>query len=490
MLVALAAAALLLAALCVLEFGSRAPAPNVESKPQPTLASERAADALASLDTARSETIPPRESGSDPAVPAQVSVGASTTSTSTGPGQLVISAIDSDTRLPIARFYLRAVDGSKANELHSARGKTSLAISLLPGVYQLLVGAQGYEPSALPPVRVPPGETVTLDPVPLRAGDARVVGIVFGSRSIESGLRMELLGAGRRPCEKCPLGANPSLPGKPDADLAWGRAVPCSTCGYSAKSSVLFVPESGTATFQSLASGAYTLRLMSKQGKPIGTPTTVQLRAGETMPVELEYSPLRTLRVEILDTDGQSLATDWAARIRAKHAGDVNAVNDASPEAALSEPPEFDCWFHSGGSWIAFSSFLPPDSSGGTGNPATSEGTRNAAAARKWDLFLNRARSLNQSLRPEERAPELEPSTLPAHIDEDGLLCLESVPSSALTLELTCRAFVVVIAVPPSSDPTPLRARLTCTTKTASQVGSDAQQVSRTFRKYAASFDR
>src|SRR5690349_4938381 len=165
LLVMAAAAALLLVVAYILGIGLPAPGTDRPSTPQPSHALVSGASAPASLDAVRREAVPPRDSASDQAASPHPSEPGSTEPPRNGPGRIVISAIDAETRKPVGRFYVRAIDDVKINELHSSLGKPTLSISLLPAMYELQVGAPGYEPTALPAARVPPGETVTLDPV-------------------------------------------------------------------------------------------------------------------------------------------------------------------------------------------------------------------------------------------------------------------------------------------------------------------------------------
>jgi hypothetical protein len=487
LVVAAAAAALLLTIAFFLVIHGPAPSAEGGSSSPITLSEAAKEDGPLSLEAEANDATDTREALSEPSRSTEHSEVPRKEASRDGSGKLVITAIDADTRSPLDRIRVRAASGTRLADRQSDRGSARLQLTLTPDTYSVFVWSQGYEPAELPLVRVPPAETVTLDPVALSPGSARIVGMVIGSGWSAGALRVELLGEGRRPCGKCPFGADPVRPGSPAPSLAWTRAAPCHTCGYAGKSSLLAVQRSGLFTFQNLASGSYALRLVDAQNRALGVSKPVDLQAAESLSVELEYVAPRTVCVEIVDTDGTSLATEWAARCRGRPLADVDSGDDAELEPMVGEPPRFQCAFRAGDIRLAQSSFVPPAPLGRSAMHPEAFSSRRLGIGQKTKTTDDRTRANSEPLRPENQAPSVEPSVLSARVDEQGLACVEDVPSLALMMDVQCDSFVATVAIPASRGITRVRVQLTHKANNSPIAGAEVTNPTITFREFEAS---
>lgn len=407
------------------------------------------------------------------------------------PGYLSISAIDANTRAFVDRFRVRAASVARLADEQSDQGSATLDLTLTPGAYSLLVSAQGYEPTELPPVQVPAGETITLDPVALTRGTARIAGTVTGTGWCAD-LRVELLGEGRRPCSACQFGADPAHPDMPAPSLAWTRAEPCPTCGYAAKSSLLLVQGGGFVrgsgfTFENLASGPYVMRLVDAQRPILGTSKAIVLHEAESLQVELEFIGRRIVRAEIIDTDGTSLATEWATRRRGRHRKDADSGDGSALELTVGEPPRFECAFRAEDACLARASFVPPAPLGPLKQHPSPFGSRRLQRGGKQKTIDDRPRASSEPLRPEQQSPTFGPPLVSSMVDDDGLVMFGSVPELVLTLDMQCESFVATVGIPASREETRVRVQLTNKTKAPPSAGTEDTNRTRTFREFYAS---
>jgi hypothetical protein len=381
-------------------------------------------------------------------------------------GRVLVRAVDAQTGKPLQRIRVRAASVKRVADRTSDVGSSEIQLTLTPDTYDLIVLARGYEPTELPPVSVTRDETVALDPVPMHTGGARILGVVTGDLQPSDLPWVELFGEGRRPCADCASTAETPHAGR------------CLVCGYAAQSSRLRIAPSGVFTFERLAAGQYAIRLMDARERTIGLAKWPELRAEEALPVELEYVAPRAVRVEVFDTDGKSLASEWATRVRAAEAADdaseVVFVESSTPST------EFHCAFRLGERRLVQSDFTAPpplNPTAGTriGVGVAAFGSRRLGSGAHKELD-DRPRRNSETLRLEPRAPSIEPDTVAADVDSEGFVVFEPVPSLTLRLKMTCGPFTTHALVPASASTTPLRAQL--------RRASEPEEGDGTFREY------
>ena len=471
------------------------PEPGAESvlPHDPEIAS--AVDAPPPLESVEPEPLDSRSVVEAPATaerpelsPLRVSARASSPLSPVSPesvGRLRIRAIDSQTGASLDRIQVRALSDTRFADRASDPDSGEVELVLTPDTYTLLVLSPGYEPTELPPVPIERAAVVTLDRVPMRAGSSRILGRVTGDLDPNVRLRVQLLGEGRRPCVSCPneidqAGELPSgLPG------GWNRKRACPVCGYAEKSSRVRIAASGGFAFTNLVSGLYTLRLIDDQNRTMGLPTSIELRAEDTLSVEIESVRPRVVRLELRDTDGRSLANEWAGRLARR----VSAEPEEEPELRFEAPapscPPFRCTFHAGELCLAESSFSPPAlEEPFVRRPSPFGGRRLGSGPRRERMIDDRARGSSDALRSAPRAPTLEPTSVVSQIDADGLVRFERVPALDLELKIECGPFTATVTVPSSLGVAHVRAQLTLATPTEAGPGPS------TFLEYEATFSR
>ncbi|HEV8112107.1 MAG TPA: carboxypeptidase-like regulatory domain-containing protein [Planctomycetota bacterium] len=387
-------------------------------------------------------------------------------------GRIRVSAVDAQTGAPLLGIRVRAASAARVADRTSDRNGSAIELTLTPDTYALLVLARGYEPAELPPIQVARDQTVTLDPVPLRAGGARILGVVTGDLRPGDLPWVELSGEGRSPCADC----------APTADTP--HATRCTVCGYAAQSSRRRIPPSGVFSFERLACGPYAIRLIDARERTIGLAKRLDLRAEEALPVELEFVAPRAVGVELIDTDGRSLASEWAARVRAAAA----AADDDGSEIVFVESSkpstEFHCVFRLGDRRLVQSDFTPPPPpslTAGTSIGVAAFSSRKLSSGARKELD-DRPRRSSETLRIEPRVPSLEPDTVAVDVDAEGFVVFDPVPSFTLTLEMRCGPFTATAPVPASAATTLVRARL--------RRASDPEEGDGTFLEFEAGHSR
>jgi hypothetical protein len=365
-----------------------------------------------------------------------------------------VRAIDASSGLPIHKLRVRAVSPTRLADRDSGESTAEMSLRLTPDTYAVFVSSTGYEPVELPPVRVACGETTDLGTVALRPGEARVAGIVHGARGARCAQYVELVGVGRRPCEECSAEPVPSSSSEGrEVRNRWLRNDPCPSCGFSEASTRVAVAPDETFAFQHLASGPYALLLTDVEGRAIGLPKAVVLDAEEWKQVELDSADLRTLRVELVDTDGRSTASDWAECVASQGGADGE-----DREVRFVPSIEWRCSFRIGAVCAATSELCTPARAGCM--PIKGCTGARCCGVGYGSRLDDRPRPSGEELRPAVRAPVIAPPLLSCEVDSEGLACFEGLTSCPLSVEMSCGAFTAIVEAPASSDTTRVRARI------------------------------
>ncbi len=364
-------------------------------------------------------------------------------------GTLELRAVDARTGAPLQSLRVRLASSTRLADRLSAPGSAELRLTLTPGSYSLLALSPGYEPLELSPLGVVAGQTLAPEPLRMRAASARVAGFATGDLRPERGLQAELFGDGRSPCAQCPGG---------------GGSDPCPACGYALEASRRTLGADGPFAFEHLLAGSYALRLVDAEQRTIGAAQALELREGQDLRLDLAAPALRTLEVELLDTDGRSLAGEWGRRVRAQAAAADDVFSELVVTDSSGRAPEFTCTFRSGERSIAETALEvpePPDGAqrGYTAVSVSSGGHARVGSARPTSLD-DRPRAPFEALRPESRAPVIEATPVRASVGEDGLARFEPLPATELLLELSSGPFAARTTIPPSSATTRVQARL------------------------------
>jgi hypothetical protein len=370
----------------------------------------------------------------------------------------------------------------------SDRDGEPVELALTPGTYSVLVMAKGYEGSFLPPESIEAGETTNLDSVEMHVGSARVLGTVTGDTWGPDTLWVELVGDGRCPCRACTDVASPASKPAPPHGQRWSKDDYCARCGYGKSSSRLAVPPDGHFVFDRLTRGPYLLRLMDLEERTLADPKSFELEIGQSLPLEIRFAGPRRVRVEIFDTDGASLAPEWAARRRKEAAAeDVMLVSFAHE----IQPIDFECEFRTQRSLIGSSDFMTPllEPNVAITVGASAFGSRKLGTGARHDRD-DRAREKSDTLRPELALPSLRPGYFPAGVDIDGLVRFDSVPSLELTLTMSCQLFTATTVVPSSRDELRLQVTLNRNESVKWSAGDGEPSDIRTFREYDAQRSR
>jgi hypothetical protein len=380
-----------------------------------------------------------------------------------GPGRLRIRALDARTGALLDRVQVRAASPTRFAERSSEFGTTVVELTLTAGTYSLLVSCRGYEPAELPPLAIAAGAEVEPEPLTLQPAAARIGGAVRVGYGPERRLLAELLGSGRCPCADCgePFGREAASVAARNS--AWMRADPCPRCGYAIGSSRCELRPDGSFGFENLCGGNYTLRLMDAGERTVGVPQTLELRPCESRAVELVAPFLRAVELELLDADGSSLASEWAARLGGKgteaEESELVIVEVVRDTGGL----DFECLFRSGETCVGKATLVPPLPLGARGGGVSvgSSGHHGHRPGKQRAGVDDRERLPDETLRPESPAPAIPPPELHVRFDAQGLVRFEPLPSLPLVLALSCGAFGVDIEIPASVETTRVRAELT-----------------------------
>ncbi len=369
---------------------------------------------------------------------------------SAAPGRLRVRGIDAETGLPVDRVRVRAISETRFADRHSDRDGDRVDLVLSPGTYSILVLAKGYEGSELPSQSIVSGKTTSLESVPLHGGSARVLGAVTGDTWAADTLWVELVGDGRRPCPACVDVPSPASKQPPTHGQRWSKADYCSRCGYAKPSSRLAVPPDGRFEFEHLTSGPYAVRLMDVEERTLCDPKFFELEIGQSFPIEIRFAAPRRVRIEIVDTDGTSLAPEWAARRRRDAAADED---EPAKIVHAVQPVDFDCRFRTEHLQIGSSTFTPPLLEPNVAlllGPAAF-GARKLGAGARHDRD-DRPRERGDELRPELPPANVSLGYFPSVVDHNGIVRFDSVPSLELTLTMTSGPFTATTAIPASPD--------------------------------------
>ena len=352
------------------------------------------------------------------------------------PAHLVVRAVDKDTGAALSAIRVRALSDTRfANERSDGTGG-QVFVGMTPGTYDLLVSADGYDSLELPAVFIASGAIVRFDPVQLPPGSGRIVVDVIGERALD-GLSVELIGAGRHPCALCSADVENGV----HVAVAFPaeRKTPCAACGFARDRSLLPITGKPCVEFSNLAREKYVLRLVGAGGEVIGDAREFELACGEAQRVTLDAAHWRMVEVEIADTDGVSLAAEWARRLAALESEveqDLESFEDLGDDGLPVE-----LLFRCREQRVAEATVTPPTPFGFGRCFSVGGATVCPAGRRGPRATVDHARRPEDTLLPQLRAPYVEPYIVPCEFDARGLVILG--PVSASELELTARAGVL-----------------------------------------------
>jgi len=421
----------------------RAQAPEIAALPALVLA-----DAPADVEP------PPELDARTPAAGApveeRVSHGAARSAPALGGGRVLVRAVDAVTQESLDRLHVRALSGTRLADRDSGARRFALELALTPDAYALLVQVPGYEPAELAPIRVAAGAVVELPTVQMQPGSARILGTVGRTLQPSETLLVELEGKGRRPCAACAPRFDPA---RTDASSGHEALEPCPQCGFAPECSRLPVSRSGDFAFHALASGMYALRLDDGRGHDVGEQLPVALRESECARIEMDAPILRTLHVELVDTDGASLAGAWGANVRHRRA--LHDARDNAPEERPVARLDWRFELHLDEDDVRTGTFQTPTAAGTTSARPAPFGGRKLGSGAKRSVDDKPLRD-GQTLRPEPDEPRFAASPIEARVDEEGLVVFEGVPSYEQKLLFLCGAFRATVDL--GTSPEDLRA--------------------------------
>jgi hypothetical protein len=360
-------------------------------------------------------------------------------------GRLVVRAVDALSNEPLRSFGARLASETRFADEHSRDASGELELPLSPDTYSIVISAPGYESLELAPARVAADETNRLEPARLRPGSGRILVDVLGALSDGRRLQVELIGAGRRPCEHCGDAVDPVVANaeRTAALLAWDRVAPCPACGFASKGSRVAVGASQHAEFGNLASGNYALRVSDGSGLTICEPSELTLREGAVAQIAFDLSSLRYVELEFLDTDGRSLSEEWRLRLADTSDEVEEIVVEGNGMRVTSIALEFR---DEAANLMATASFVPPLPRGSVGFSIGVGGGR--AAFRLARATFDRARGPDDKLWPEPAAARFGPATVACELGNDGLARVGPLPSSRLELLASIAHFAADATVP------------------------------------------
>jgi hypothetical protein len=419
--------------------------------------------------------------------PETIPAATARSTSSSSVGRLRVRAVDAETRSPVPRIRVRAMNDTRLADRSSDRDGGPVEMALTPGTYTVLVMAKGFEESFLLPRSIEAGETANLDSVEMHAGSAKVLGTVTGDTWRPDTLWVELVGDGRSPCRACADVTSPASKPAPPHGQRWSKDDYCARCGYGKSSSRLAVPPNGRFAFDRLTRGAYIVRLMDIEERTLADPQSFDLEIGQSLPLEIRFVAPRSVRVEILDADGASLAPEWASRLRKEAAADEAEIVSFNHGI---QPVEFGCEFRTEKSLIGSSTFttplVEPNVAIKIGPAPFGSRKLGAGAQHGRDVRDDRERQKSDNLRPEAAPPSLRPGYFPGCVDVDGFVRFDSVPSLELTLSMSCQLFTATTVIPSSRDELRLQATLIRNESVQWSPGDSEPTEIRTFREYDA----
>ena len=438
---------------------SAASAPTRDPSSASPPAGELRSPALVEADLARADD-EPSEAAVTPVtavreeVPAETVViaGRGRPSRTRSIGKLLVRAVDATTDEPLRSFGVRLLNDARfADErTHDASGE--LELPLTPGTYALVVSAHGYEPTDVARATVAVDQTNRLEPVRLRAGTGVISAEVLGVPRDRLDLAVDLIGAGRRPCERCSDVDDPKAALDAGGVDPWERDTPCPFCGFMQDGSCVRLGAGARAEFRGLASGHYALRVHDGSERVLCEEREVLLPASGFEHVTLELSRERYVELVFLDVDEQSLSDEWRRRLA--DAGGEPEQEIVSYEGGIRANPFRLAFSDDTNAVVATAVLLPPLPPGAY---AFSSGT--SFSSRRASASVDRARQPGDLLWPEPARARFD-LEVACDVDENGLVRVGPLPSSRLTLLATAENFAAQALVPASRADTRVTLRL------------------------------
>lgn len=375
-------------------------------------------------------------------------------------GTLVLRVAD-----PSRSGPLRWFDARLASETRFARERCNgaageLALTLTPGTYATWISSPGYEPVEIESIEVAGGDSARPAAIVLQPGTGVIRARIVGEPNPDRTFTLELVGAGRHPCERCSERddaarrdnatardnsaardngvARDAAVRREDPDetiaRAWSRSAPCSHCGFAAARSSRWIRSGEEFEFSHLASGEYALRLLDDRGQTIGATRRVALAPRGSSSMVFDATSDRELEIELFDVDGSSLSEEWRRRMDGKPDVEISSPRSVI-EAEGVRVTVFD-----DGLELANATLVPPDASGRRRSaPSSFSGRRLGTGARPRGPgeLADHARRPNESLQPIAEKLELPDTRIEFELQSNGLVTIGRVPPSALRVRVT-----------------------------------------------------
>ncbi len=371
------------------------------------------------------------------------------------PGRLVIRAIDASTSEALESIDIRAASATRFADVEDFMPDLENGIELTPGNYSLVVTAPGCEPVERANVTIESDRVTDLGALELTPGSGRIVADLIGVPSPDHEYAVELIGDGRHRCASCDRFVEASDAGEQAAHefRLRGLGSPCETCGFDNLRSRLAFGSNSQVVFTNLASGSYALRLVDEHDRMIGDERNMMLGVRATASVAFDPSASRTLQIELLDTDGVSLAGIWSRRM---DESEEQAGASASDERELAREP-IQLAFSRDGRIVASTEIDPPMSSG-EGMDSAHDFMLDGAVGRLGRA--DRAREASDDLRSAPLAQHFEPSMPESGLGPSGIAIVLGLTASRLELHASAGDFVADTVVPASPSSMRIRLRL------------------------------
>lgn len=361
-------------------------------------------------------------------------------------GRLAVLAIDADTSEPLQSFRVRAGNDARIADETSSTPEGALELPLTADEYSIVVSAPGYESVALPATRVVAGQIARAEPAQLRGGAGSIAVELRGELAPIREFEVQLVGNGRRPCERCSDAGQHGVPNDERAlrKQAWSRNTACPSCGFAASRSSARLAGGSSFTFDHLASGKYALRVVDADGQGVFPARELALHAGERTTLALDLGSLRYVELEWLDTDGRSLTEEWRRRIGARELD----VDPAGSERRLRSNP-LELAFLLADTTAASATLHPPLPRG-----FVSRGMRYCCGCSRMSRRdrVDRPRRPEETLWPEPVPARLESAQVACKLLLDGRARVGPVPVSNLRLHVTAENFAADAEIPASAS--------------------------------------
>jgi hypothetical protein len=397
-------------------------------------------------------------------------------------GRLRIRAVDADSGTDLESVRVRALSETRVADVTESLRGGRIDLKLSHDVYAVAVLATGYEPVVWPAVGVYPHSSTAVRIATLHAGSSRVVGRVAGPTTAFEGFSVELLGEGRRPCDRCERDTGIQSTDPRFARRAWERTVPCSHCGFTKSSSTMRLAADGGFAFDRLASGPYALRLLDARGQRDCEVHSTWLRKAETLEIELPAPQTRTVLVHVVDCDGVSLAEEWSRRLR--ESAELDETRREPEEewvGASRRSSEWNARFADAARTVAHSKFTSP-------SLPEQQVVRPSVIGCRFDLSRaarvdDRPREPGEVLLPEQHLPLFEATEVTSEVGIDGRVQFRLLPRRDLTLVLSIGPFSAEVPIPASDGQASVLAQLV-------DVGDEQGTRARTFRQFESERER